>query len=85
MLKRNQEGYYYETNQGKYSLLEGVTIGGDKRYTSDIIFIIKNGNPENNIPDKIIDFMYGATSLVDYKEQYEFEIRDIIEDYERSL
>ena len=48
-LKRNNEGWYYVSGNGiHYELLEGKTIGGDKSYTSDTLFIMLNIDTEDD-------------------------------------
>lgn len=48
-LKRNNEGWYYISDNGiHYELLEGKTIGGDRSYTSDTLFIMLNIDTEDD-------------------------------------
>ena len=72
MLKLKEDGYVYVSDRGiEYELLEGMSIGANKRYTSDIIFIILN-NAEYNVEDHIVGYLFGASvlerQLMDYDE-----------------
>ena len=72
MLKLKEDGYVYVSDRGiEYELLEGMSIGSERRYTSDIIFIILN-NAESNVADHIVGYLFGASvlegQLMDYDE-----------------
>lgn len=84
MLKKNKEGFYFQTEKGKYSLLEGISIGGEKTYSSDILFIVDD--LDINRPAYFVGFVYGAFQLDENNEYFEDfvdHIKSIIEDYER--
>ena len=72
MLKLKEDGYVYVSDRGiEYELLEGMSIGANKRYTSDIIFIILN-DAEYNVEEHIVGYLFGASvlerQLMDYDE-----------------
>lgn len=95
MLKRNHEGLYYvsETSGKLYFLHKGTSLGGDKEYTDDVVYIMDSGFTEENyakwMDDEIertddnaevfVDFFYGATLLE--KEEYLAEYTKVIKDY----
>lgn len=84
MLKQNEQGYYYETEKGTYELLEGVTIGGNKEYTSDKIIIMKNGDYDKDINDELVGFLWGASSFCNNVKEYGEYVQEIIEAYENN-
>ena len=76
-LVKTKEGFKYKSDKGIiYDLFEGLTIGGDKQYTSDIIFIIPDDSmffDDDNLWDyyKIVDWFRGAT---DIENEYIIEV-----------
>lgn len=82
MLKKNKEGFYFETEKNRYSLLEGTTIGGEQQYTSDILFIMDDTNQDE--PTKLVAFWMGASELEDeaYRDEYVKDIARLIREYE---
>ena len=57
----NDEGYTLQTKKATYHLYEGMTIGGDKTYTSDILFIMDAEDLDR--PARMVGFLYGASEL----------------------
>ena len=85
MLKRNNEGYYFQTETREYSLLEGITIGGEKKYTSDMLFIVDDKDIDK--PVQVVGVLFGAFQLDEdnkYREDYIDHIRSLIEKYEKE-
>lgn len=82
MLKKDKEGFYFETEKGRYSLLEGTTIGGDKQYTSDILFIMDDTDEDG--PSKLVTFWAGASELEDdrFRDEYVKDLAKLISEYE---
>lgn len=81
-LKRNEEDLtlYYQTEKAKYSLLEGMTIGGLDDYTSDILFIVDDEDVDK--PAQVVGFLYGAF-LLEKKDKYFLEaLERLINNYE---
>lgn len=87
MIKINSEGYYFVSDSGiRYDLFEGVSMWGDRQYTSDIIFIVISGlNNEIDTPaDHFVGYMYGASFLSDNIGEYEGYISEMVEEYEQK-
>ena len=84
MIKFN-EGYYFETSKRIYHLYEGVSIGAGTEYTSDILFIMDDDDPER--PAKIAGFIYGASLLDSENGRKEISdaIADIVAEYEKNI
>lgn len=83
MLKKTTKGFVYislKTNI-HYALLEGITIGGDKRYTSDIIFIMLT-DPDYNVDNNVVGFLFGADAMKTNPEGYEESIKEIVDEFE---
>ena len=84
MLKLKEDGYVYVSDRGiEYELLEGMSIGSERRYTSDIIFIILN-NAEYNVEDHIVGYLFGASVLERQLIDYDESIKSIVDDYEKK-
>ena len=86
MIKKDNDGYYFESKRGyRYELLEGVGIGG-KKCTSDIIFIFFS-NDEVNVTDNMVGYLYGAGFLNDDDTHdthgYNESIEAMVNEYER--
>lgn len=98
MLKRNKEGLYYvsETSGKLYFLHKGTSLGGDKEYTDDIVYIMDSGFTEENYAkwmdgeiertddnvEELVNFFYGATFVEhDLKESEEI-IKILVDKYE---
>ena len=68
-LIRHKKGYweYVSVNGLTYELLEGKTIGGDKEWTSDILFILLDTSgidcTTNFDKKRTVGWFYGATNL----------------------
>ena len=84
MLKLKEDGYVYVSDRGiEYELLEGMSIGSERKYTSDIIFIILN-NAEYNVEDHIVGYLFGASVLERQLMDYDESIKSIVDDYEKK-
>ena len=81
-LKKDPEGFYYQTARAKYNLLEGTSIGGEKVYTSDILFIMDDEDAER--PARLVGFLYGAFQLEEEDSDYIKLIEDLISEYEKE-
>ena len=93
--ERNKEGYSYISKNGiVYDLYEGMTIGGEKRYTSAMLFImlyaITNVQEEHLylFSDKFdnegilfVNWVSFPSELDDYTKEY---IREIVDDFEKE-
>ena len=83
MLKLKEDGYIYVSDRGiEYELLEGMSIGSERKYTSDIIFIMLN-NAEYNVEDHIVGYLFGAGVLEKQLMDYDESIKAIVEDFEK--
>ena len=84
MLKLKEDGYVYVSDRGiEYELLEGMSIGANKRYTSDIIFIILN-NAEYNVEDHIVGYLFGASVLERQLMDYDESIKAMVDEFEEK-
>lgn len=85
MIKRNNEGYYFISKNGiRYDLYEGITIGGDKQYTSDLFFIFLSDKiAKENCDEWLVDFYAGAYWLNENPYDYEEDIAYIIDRFEQ--
>ena len=84
MLKLKEDGYVYVSDRGiEYELLEGMSIGANKRYTNDIIFIMLN-NAEYNVEDHIVGYLFGASVFERQLMDYDESIKSIVDDYEKK-
>ena len=84
MLKLKEDGYVYVSDRGiEYELLEGMSIGSERKYTSDIIFIILN-NAEYNVEDHLVGYLFGASVLERQLMDYDESIKAIVDDYEKK-
>lgn len=86
MLQLKNDGYVYISDSGiEYELLEGVSIGADKQYTSDIVFIMLL-DCDYNVDNNVVGWLFGSSTMFDSEENaksYEESIRDIIEEFEK--
>lgn len=84
MLKLKEDGYVYVSDRGiEYELLEGISIGAERRYTSDIIFIVLN-NAEYNVEDHIVGYLFGAGVFERQLMDYDESIKEIVDDFEKK-
>lgn len=89
-IKKDKEGIYYESSRGiRYELLEGMTMDGDRRYTSDICFIFCS-DLNYQVSDHFVGYIFGATFLYghDYgmsyvKNEMEQSISELVDAYEK--
>lgn len=87
MIKKNNDGYYFESENGIiYDLLEGVTMGTEPQKTSDIIFVVISGlNLEIDTPEEhFVGYLYGASFMNDCMGEYEGYISYMVEEYEKK-
>ena len=83
MLKLKEDGYVYISDRGiEYELLEGMSIGTERKYTSDIIFIVLN-NAEYNVEDHIVGYLFGASVLEKDLMSYDESIKELVDDFEK--
>lgn len=85
MLKKNNEGYFYQSEIKEYDLLEGVSIGGERRYTSDMLFIVDNRDIEK--PVQVVGVLYGAFQLEEENKDRDYYIElisNLVEEYEKK-
>lgn len=86
MLQLKDDGYVYISDSGiEYELLEGVSIGADKQYTSDIMFIMLL-NCDYNVDNNVVGWLFGSSSMFDSEanvKSYEESIRSIVDEFER--
>lgn len=82
MLKRTTEGYVFISSKTniQYGLFEGVTIGGDRQYTSDIIFVMLM-DPNYNVDNNVVGYLFGA-SLLPNSKNYEESIGLMVNEFE---
>lgn len=84
MLKLKSDGYVYVSDKGiEYELLEGMSIGTERKYTSDIIFIVLN-NAEYNVEDHIVGYLFGASVFERQLMDYDESIKAIVDDFEKK-
>ena len=84
MLKLKEDGYVYVSDRGiEYELLEGMSIGAERRYTSDIIFIVLN-NAEYDVEDHIVGYLFGAGVFERQLMDYDESIKAIVDDFEKK-
>lgn len=80
MLRKDKEGYKYISENGIiYNLLEGLTFGNEKRFTSDIVFITV-GCTEN----PIVGYFYGAKDFNAKKKEANEYIKKRVDEYEKK-
>ncbi len=86
MIKLNNEGYYFISDSGiRYELLEGVSIGGKRQYTSDIIFImLADENYLDKVDSYFVGFWFGATFLGESLDEYNECINKSVTKYEKE-
>lgn len=84
MIKRDKEGFYFISKNGiRYELLEGVSIGSEKQFTSDIIFIALL-DPEYNVSDQVVGFLWGASFLEEQQASYAESIAERVAEFEKK-
>ena len=84
MIKRNDDGYYFVSDSGiRYDLFEGVTMYGNRQYTSDAIFIMLGDDRYfDQIPYHFVDYLMGATFFIDDMDEYDKDIASMVEKFE---
>ena len=82
MLKLKEDGYVYVSDIGiEYELLEGMSIGSERKYTSDIIFIMLN-NAEYNVDNNVVGYLFGADIFLEDSRYYEKSIKEMVDEFE---
>jgi hypothetical protein len=82
MIERNKEGFYFISKRGiKYDLYEGVTMGGERQYTSDAIIIMLS-EVRDDVDSMLVDFVMGASFLEEELDYFNRWIGDLVEEYE---
>ena len=82
MLKLKEDGYVYVSDIGiEYELLEGMSIGSERKYTSDIIFIMLN-NAEYNVDNNVVGYLFGADIFREDSRYYEESIKEMVDEFE---
>ena len=86
MIKLNNDGYYFISDSGiKYELLEGISIGGKRQYTSDAIFIMLNDkNYFEKVNNYFVGFWFGASFLHECLDEYNEYISKLVTEYEKE-
>lgn len=86
MLQLKDDGYVFVSDSGiEYELLEGVSIGANKQYTSDIIFIMLL-DCDYNVDNNVVGWLFGSSSMFDSEadtKSYEESIRYIVNEFEK--
>lgn len=83
MLKLKSDGYVYVSNKGiEYELLEEMSIGEERKHTSDIIFIMLN-NAEYNVENPIAGYLFGAGASEKDLMSYDESIKELVDDFEK--
>lgn len=83
MLKLKEDGYCYISDIGiEYELLEGIKIGGKEKNTSDIIFIMLT-DPDHNVDNNIVGYLFGASMIESDPKGYEEFIKEMVINFER--
>ena len=77
MLKLKEDGYVYVSDRGiEYELLEGMSIGAERKYTSDIIFIMLNNEEYSRIMLEVNENNIQAIKLYNKLGFKEISLRD---------
>lgn len=86
MIKLGNEGYYFISDSDiKYDLYEGVTMGGDKRYTSDTIFIMLTDERYiDKVESHFVNYWMGAFFLEEDINDYDIDIGALVTEYEKK-
>lgn len=86
MLQVKDDVYVFISDSGiEYELLEGVSIGADKQYTSDIVFIMLL-DCDYNVDNNVVGWLFGSSSMFDSEadaKNYEESIRNIVDEFEK--
>ena len=63
MIKLGNEGYYFVSDSGiKYDLYEGLTFGNERRYTSDMVFVVLSDRRYlDNVSNLVVGGFFGAS------------------------
>ena len=85
LYKDEEKGYYVfrSKNDIEYDILEGVTIGSEKKCTSDIIFITLL-NPDFNMDNIVVGYLFGAGLIEKELKGYEESISELVSAFEKK-
>ena len=85
MIELTDQGYVFISKSGvEYELLEGLSMGTNNRYTSDIIFIMLSDERYATEMNPFVNFLHGATLIEDSFEEYNEVIGEYVEEYEKK-
>ena len=87
MIKLGNEGYYFVSDSGiKYDLYEGLTFGNEKRYTSDMVFVVLSDRRYlDNVGDLVVGGFFGAVFFDAAKDsEDDLYIGYIVQEYEKK-
>ena len=83
MLKLKEDGYVYVSDRGiEYELLEGVSLGTKRKYTSDFIFIFLN-DAEYDVDNSVVGWLFGAYVFEQDPNSYEESIKAMVDEFEK--
>lgn len=76
------DGWEFHSDKRRYSLYEGKCIDSKEALTSDILYIMDDLYSERN--SELVGWMYGAGFITDpqFCEEWEKNIRELVELYE---
>ena len=88
-LVNREQGYGFISKNGiPYSVLEGMTVGAEKTYTSDILFIMCESAIQR-FEDLFVGCFMGAYMLRDgskhYLKEVEETVREYVDEYESKI
>lgn len=84
MLKLESDGFKYISDKGiEYTLLEGMSLGVEPRFTSDIIFIFLD-SADYNVENHVVGYLFGASIFEMYPVSYEESIKNLVDEYEKQ-
>lgn len=82
-LALKDDGWVYISERGiEYEILEGVSLGANKRYTSDLIFIVLM-DADYNVDNLVVDYLFGASCFERNPKDYEESIRELVNEFEK--
>ena len=85
MIELKEQGYIFISKSGvEYELLEGLSMGTNNRFTSDIIFIMLSDERYSTELNPFVNFLHGATFIEDSIEEYNEIISGYVEEYEKQ-
>jgi hypothetical protein len=77
-----KEGWIFVSKRKvEYRLLEGVCLGTNRRITSDTIFIVLD-NPDYDVDEMIVGYLFGARIFENNLSDYEESIIKMVDEFE---